>query len=114
MVSSLEDVALRFFNHVGVVEPAGYRTVEVLLDDAMRGYFDGRDHLVITFSTEVARENPEAQVLSYGSPLLESMTEASLALGDAAHLYLNGFNLSKGRTLEKVRSTPAFPGTFLR
>ncbi len=113
MVSSLEHTALRFFNKVGLVEPTGYRTIEVLLQDSVQSYFDGQDYLLLTFSSEVARENPEAQLLSYGSPLLDSMTEASLALGDAAHIYLNGLHLSRGRTLEKVRQHVRIPGHVL-
>lgn len=103
MPSSLDSLAMRFFGSVGLVEPAGYRIVEVLLDDSVRPYFGGRDYMVFTTSAEVARENPEAQLLAHGSPLLEAMAEASLALGYAAHFYLNGLNLTRGRTLEKVR-----------
>lgn len=113
MASSLEDLALRFFNQVGLAAPTGYRTIEVLLEDSLRHYFEGRDYLLLTFSTEVARENPEAQLLSYGSPLLEAMTGASLALGDATHFYLKGLSLSRGRTLEKVRQQTRLPGYIL-
>jgi len=113
VATSLEDLTLRFFSQVGLVEPAGYRTIEVLLGDSVRGYFGGQDYLVLTFATEVVRENPEAQVLSYGSPLLESMAAASLDLGYAAHFYLKGLSLTTGRTLEKVRQQARLPGRIL-
>ncbi len=113
VVDSLETTALEFFSNVGVVEDSGYRTVEVLLDDPVQEFFEGHDHLVLTFSSEVARENPAAQLLSFGSPLLQSMTDASLALGEAAHLYLSGLSLSTGRTLEKVQQHARIPGRVL-
>ena len=59
----------RFFASVGLVEPAGYHAIEVVLDDRVRQHFGGRDHLVVAFSPDAARETPNAELLTYGSPL---------------------------------------------
>lgn len=110
MANRMDDLARRFFGSVGLVESAGYEITEVLLGGQARAYFRGRDYLRYTTSTEVAREDPTAEVLTYGSALLESMTEAALALGSSCHLYLQGFGLTTGRTLEKVRQRTRIPG----
>ncbi len=113
MVTRIENLAERFFESAGVVEPAGYRSIEVLLHEDVRPYFDGRDHMHITFSTDVARETTNAELLTYGSPMLESMAESAKAIGGVSHLYLKGLNLTTGRTLEKIERCAGIPGYIL-
>lgn len=114
MTESLEALASRFFNTVGVVEPAGYRAIEVLLEEAIQPHFGGRGHLLLAFSPEAAHEYASAELLTYGSPLLDVMTEVATARGRASHLYLDIPQPTKGRTLEKVRAQVRLPGHLLR
>ena len=113
MGNRLDDMAQRFFSTVGLLEPAGYQVTEVLLGNKVKDYFGGRDYLRFTSSTEIAREDPQVEALTYGSALLEAMTEAALALGYASHFYLRGLSLTMGRTLEKVRLHTRIPGRIL-
>jgi len=113
VAENLESLSSRFLATVGVVEPIGYRTIEVLLDDQAQPYFDGREHLRLAFSPEAAREHPDAELVTYGSSFLDTMAEAAAARGHVLHLYLNGLSPTTGRTLEKVRGQTRLPGHLL-
>ncbi len=113
MTGGLEGLSSRLFSTIGLAEPAGYRTLEVLLEEGVRSYFGGLDHLLLAFSPDVAKENPCAELLTYGSPLLEVMVEAATALGNTAHIYLKELRTSSGRTLEKVKAHTRIPGHIL-
>ena len=113
MVENLESLASRFFATIGVVEPAGYRTIEVLLDGPAQSSFGGHEHLRLAFSPESAHEHPEAELITFGSSFLENMAEVANARGNKTHLYLNGLNPTTGRTLEKVRGHTRLPGHLL-
>lgn len=114
MADSLEALVSRFFSKVGVVEPAGYRTIEVLLDESAQPHFGGREDLLLAFSPEAAHEHTDAELLTYGSPFLDTMAEVATALGNTIHLYLNSLQPTMGRTLEKVRAQVRLPGHLLQ
>ncbi|MBI4334058.1 MAG: hypothetical protein HY673_22570 [Chloroflexi bacterium] len=113
MPDSLEALAGRFFSTVGVVAADGYRTMEVLLDEAAQPHFGGHDYLRLAFSPEAAREHPDAELLTHGSPLLDTMARVAVHRGSAAHFYLGDVQRSTGRTLEKVRDQIRLPGHIL-
>lgn len=113
MADSFEGLITRFFGAAGLVEPAGYRTIAVVLDDAAQAYFGGREYLTLAFSPETAREHPDAELVTYGSPLLDTVAKVAGDRGDVAHFYLNALHPSTGRTLEKVRSHARLPGHLL-
>lgn len=113
MSSRLEDLARRFFDNVGAVDSAGYRITDVLLGDGVKDRFGGRDFLRFTSSVEVAREDPDVELLAYGSGLLQDLTDAALATGAATHFYLKGLSLTFGRTLHKVAQHSRIPGHVL-
>lgn len=50
-----------------VLEEAGFELVEALLPEELY-HLQDQDHLLLAFGYEVARENPEAIFLTYGSP----------------------------------------------
>ena len=110
MAENLESLASRFFATVGIVEAAGYHTIEVLLDERAETSFGGRERLRLAFSPEAAHEHSDAELVTYGSSFLDNMTELATARGRTAHLYLNGLNPTVGRTLEKVRGQARIPG----
>ena len=80
------------------------------MEEGMRDYFGGRDHLLLAFSPDAARENAQAELLTYGSPLLDAMVKAANVKGNTAHLYLIDLHTSAGRTLEKVKNHARIPG----
>lgn len=110
MTEGLEGLSARFFGTVGLVAPAGYHTLEVLLEEDIRSRFGGRDHLLLAFSPDAAKENPDSELLTYGSPLLDTIVDVASARGNTAHLYLRDLRASTGRTLEKVKSHTRLPG----
>ncbi len=114
MTGSLETLATRFFAMVGLVEPAGYRTVEVLLEETAQRHFGGQEHLVLAFSPEAARERADSELLTFGSPLLDVMAQAASSRWGNVHLYLNAVQPTTGRTLDKVRAQSRVPGLVLR
>jgi hypothetical protein len=110
VVEDLGSLASRFFATVGIVEPAGYRTIEVLLDERAQANFGGRERLLLAFSPETFHENPEAELVTFGSSFLDTMAEIATLRGNAIHFYLNGLQPTTGRTLEKVRGQARIPG----
>ncbi len=114
MADRLESLAGRFFSTVGVVEPAGYRAIEVLLDESVQPDFGGQEYLLVAFSPEVARENASAELLTYGSPLLDLAAGAAAARGKTAHFYLSSLRPTTGRTLQKVQAQVRLPGHLLQ
>lgn len=113
VADSLEALASRFFATVGMVEPAGYRAVEVLLNESVQPQFGGHEYLLLAFSPEAAHEHADAELLTYGSPLLDVMAGVATNRGNAIHLYLNSLQPTTGRTLEKVRAQTRLPGHLL-
>lgn len=113
VAENLESLASRFFATVGIVEAAGYHTIEVLLDERAETSFGGRERLRLAFSPEAAHEHSDAELVTYGSSFLDNMTELATARGRTAHLYLNGLNPTVGRTLEKVRGQARIPGHLM-
>ncbi len=113
MADSLEALASRFFGTVGVVEPVGYRAIEVLLDESAQPHFGGHEYLLLAFSPETAHEQANAELLTYGSPLVDVMAEVATKRGNAVHLYLDS-QPTTGRTLEKVRAQTRLPGHLLQ
>jgi hypothetical protein len=110
VIENLESLASRFFSTVGIVEPAAYRTIEVLLDERAQTNFGGRERLLLAFSPETFHENSEAELVTFGSSFLDTMAEVATLNGNALHLYLNGLQPTTGRTLEKVRGQARIPG----
>ena len=113
VVENLESLASRFFATVGIVEPAGYHAIEVLLDERAQTSFGGRERLRLAFSPEAAHEHSDAELVTYGSSFLDTVTELATARGNTVHMYLNGLNPTVGRTLEKVRGQVRIPGHLL-
>ncbi len=113
MAENLDSLTSRFFATIGVVEPAGYQTIEVLLDKWAQPNFGQREYLLLAFSPEAAHEHDTAELVTYGSPLLDTMTEVATVRGNTIHLYLGSLNPTTGRTLEKVRAHVRIPGHIL-
>ncbi len=68
-----------------VVEEAGYELVEALLDGELSPIF--KDHLLLAFDSEVARENPSAVLVTYGSAFLDEVARRAAEYGRYTILY---------------------------
>ena len=68
-----------------VLEPVGYELVEVLLDGELYPFF--KDHLLLAFDSEVARENPSAILVTYGSTFLDEVARKAADYGRYTVLY---------------------------
>ena len=68
-----------------VVEEAGYEPVEALLDGELSPIF--KEHLLLAFDSEVARENPSAILVTYGSAFLDEVAGKAASYGRYTILY---------------------------
>ncbi len=113
MADTLEPLVSRFLGTVGIVENAGYRVIEVLLDEQVQPHFSGREHLKLAFSPEAFHEHPDAELVTYGSSFLDTLDTLANIRGSTTQLYLNGLNPTRGRTLEKVLAQIRMPGHIM-
>src|ERR1700757_2356582 len=99
----LESFVTHFYTSIGsVVEQVGYKTIEVLIPEGYKKYFGGKDHLKLTFEGDVSREDPESELITFGSSVLDTIIELSRNMGKISHLYITDLIITTGRTLEKV------------
>jgi hypothetical protein len=99
----LESFVTHFYTLIGsVVEQTGYKSIEVLLPESYKEHFGGKDDLKLVFEGDVARENPESELMTFGSPVLDTIIELSKEMGKISHLYITNLNITTGRTFEKV------------
>jgi hypothetical protein len=62
-----------------IVEETGYELVETLLPEGIGP--DMQDQLLLSFDSEVARENPTALLVTYGSSFLDEMARRATGYG---------------------------------
>jgi hypothetical protein len=113
MAETLESLVSRFLSTAGIVDSAGYRTIEVLPDEEAQPYFGGLDHLKLAFSPEAFHENPDAELVTYGSSFLDKLDTLASIRGKTTHFYLRGLIPTTGRTLEKVLGQVRMPGHIM-
>ncbi len=82
-----------------VFEDAGYELVEVLLDHELSPVFKG--HLMLAFDSEVARENPSAILVTYGSVFLDELARLAADYGRYTIIYGPAPGSKPGGRLER-------------
>ncbi|SHI63595.1 hypothetical protein [Desulfofundulus thermosubterraneus] len=82
-----------------IVEEAGFELVEVLLPEELSSRF-ATDHLQLAFDSEVARENPQAIFVTFGSPFLEELARLGAGYGRYTVLYCPDPGTGEKRHLE--------------
>ncbi|MGD0623057.1 MAG: hypothetical protein ABSA82_11485, partial [Thermacetogeniaceae bacterium] len=82
-----------------VFEEAGYELVEALLDGELSPIFE--DHLLLAFDSEVARENPSAILVTYGSTFLDEVARLAADYGRYTILYGPDTGSKPGGRLER-------------
>jgi hypothetical protein len=86
MTVNLRSFVSAYLNRSGaILEEAGYELVEALLDGEMSPVFN--DHLLLAFDSEVARENPSAILVTYGSAFLDEVARKAADYGRYTILY---------------------------
>lgn len=83
-----------------VVEQTEYAVVEVLLTDKLMKFF-GKNHLLLAFDYEVARETPGSEFITFGSHLLDKVVELALSIGRVTECYIPVGNLQPPANLEE-------------
>jgi len=112
---NLESFVTHFYTSIGsVVEQIGYKAIEVLLPEGYKEHFGGKDDLKLVFEGDVARENPESELITFGSSVLDTIIELSTGMGKISHLYITNLNITTGRTLEKVSKHLSLKGLHIK
>lgn len=82
-----------------VIEETGYELAEALLPDELAAQF--KDHMLLAFDYEVARENPSASFVTYGSPLLDAVARLAARYGRCTALYCPDPGQNPGRRFDR-------------
>lgn len=96
--SPLEKFLLEYVEAVGglwqTVEPQVYDAMVSPAVAAALGLAAPDDVFRFTLDPEAIADYPTAQLMAFGNPLLDRIFEHAQSLGQVAHVYLSGFNLS--------------------
>ena len=63
----------------GMVIPLEYALCQVLIPSEFKGYFRGREDMLLAFDYEVAQENPDSEFVTFGSHLMDTLIDLSSA-----------------------------------
>ncbi|HUW66070.1 MAG TPA: hypothetical protein VMW83_15515 [Spirochaetia bacterium] len=83
----------------GLVEETGYALVQALVPDDLVSRLG--ENLVLTFDYEVARENPEAVFVTYGSQFLDGVARLASEYGRFAAEYCPALSFNQNRRFER-------------
>ncbi|MCL2337269.1 MAG: hypothetical protein FWC60_07620, partial [Firmicutes bacterium] len=97
----LQDFVESFLKRAGaLVEPVGDGLLEAVLPGELTEYFK-EEHLLLAFDYEIAGENPGSNFVTYGSPLLDTVSELALGYGHYTNLYRPQIGVTAPRNLEQ-------------
>lgn len=83
----------------GLVEEAGYALVQTLVPENLAAQLG--EHQLLAFDYEVARENPEAVFVTYGSQFLDQVARMASAYGRFAAEYHPAVKLRPNRRFDR-------------
>lgn len=107
--ADVQSFVVSYFERIGgIVDFTEYSLAEVVIPDEYAEHFDGRTFFRITFDQEVARENEDAEFITYGSHFLDKLTVLAMERGLAAARYIVVDRLEQGRVVEKLTNQFAF------
>lgn len=81
------------------MEETGYSLLEALLPDELAPHFG--DQLLVAFDYEVARENPAAAFVTYGSSLLDTAARLAAGYGRFTSLYSPNPSFNQSRRFDR-------------
>ncbi len=96
-----------------LTETPAYGLVDVLLPDERAGEFGNDTFLHLAFDEEAMAAHPEAEYLTYGSPLLDKLIELTRGWGLTARWYINDLRLEKKGLFELVEKEIGFSNAWL-
>ena len=84
----------------GVSEFTEYALANVLLPERYMHRFNGRTELTLAFDYEVAEEHPEADFITFGSEVMETLLDLALntPLTDTRFIIVDRFEISDAKT----------------
>ncbi len=86
--SEIESFVLAALEAAGAtLEPLGYSLTDALLPEDLATKLGGAPLLRLTFDSEVAQEDPDAVLVTYGHPLVDSLVEHTLTQRRGFQLY---------------------------
>ena len=88
----------------GVLEFTEYALAHVLLPESYMRRFNGRTELTLAFDYEVAEEHPEADFVTFGSEIMETLLDLALnaPLADTRFIIVDRFGISDAK--EKIEN----------
>lgn len=101
--AEIQDFVVAFFESIdALVEFSEYALAEVIVPDEYADIFDGRSFLKTAFDPEVAAENPDAEFVTYGSYLLDTITALTVEKGITTVRYIVVDRFETARIEEKL------------
>ena len=109
----LRDFAVTFFESVSeVVEPLEDDLIEVLLPKELVGQFS--TDFQVALDPEVAQEQARADLLIYGSPILDNLVAFTGEQGTVAAVYLTALNLDASNMQQNLKRGIRFEDANIR
>jgi hypothetical protein len=99
----IQNFVTRTLQHFGaLVEQNEYALVQVLLPDALVPKFQGKDTLWLAFDYEVSQENKDYDFITFGSQVLDVVTELALSRGKNIECFLLADRLDPPAKIESL------------
>lgn len=112
--AELKSFVLSCLQAIGaLVDTPSYNLVEVVLPDEYAAELGKPAFLRLAFSQEVAEAHPDAEYVTYGSPLVEGLIELARRRGLAIRWYINDVRLSKPGLFEIAKKSIGFTNARL-
>ncbi len=84
----LQKFIIDYFLSVGaIIDVPSFALVEIVLPENVQDSFNGQSFLKLAFDYEVAQENEDAEFVTYGSPMLDSVVDKSMSMGQYLKRY---------------------------
>lgn len=102
-MSQLQQFVIRFFNTLGAaIEEVDYALIEVLIDDEYKNIF-GKVEMKLCFDYEVYLENPDSELVIFGSFILDKIIDLSFKFSNSCIRYAVGDNLNIAEPEKKIK-----------
>lgn len=102
-MSDLQGFVIKFFNTLGaVVDEVDYALIEVLVDDEFKNIF-GKTELKLCFDYEVYLENPQYELVTFGSFILDKIMDLSFKFSNNCIRYAIVDNLNIMEPEKKIK-----------
>jgi len=103
VIDTLEEFCQEYFDVMGcLVEHNTDSIYEIILTDEVAPFFKQHSYLKISFTPELAKENSEVELLTYGSPILSGMIESAVHLGRTTRDFAVGLSLKKADITSRI------------